>query len=355
MEQPQTGVEAIAEACLRMSFAEAPIPMPERGAPWHGQLQLAFRVGNDGTTGHQGAATAPLKLQRAFPQTDGRCELPILHTAGGLVGGDRLSLALELAANSRALLTSVAAQKVYGSVGRSFLAPEGRWARQDLTARLAPGADLEWLPQELVLYGDGLLEQHTRVELAAGASWLGMEVVRFGRTAAGEGLGRGCWRSHLEIRRGVAPCQRFELVDRLELGEASLPSLHGLDGQPVFGSLVWAAPEPLAADTLAELLERCRSDRRGLGGTMVCAALDQGLVARYRGASSAQARHWFVRVWARIRALRGQDPPVLPRFWPFQEDPLAGAGAGAGAGSGAGEAENGGYGAPPPRFGPPAP
>jgi urease accessory protein len=315
-----------------MCAAEASTPMPDPPPPWHGQLSLRFGSGADGATHHQGAATAPLKLQRGFSQADGRCELPILHTAGGLVGGDRLSLDLELGPASRARLTSVAAQKVYGSVGRSQRTPGGRWARQELTARLAAGADLEWLPQELVLYADGLLEQHTRVELAAGASWLGMEVVRLGRTAAGEDLGRGCWRSHLEIVRGGGPVPRWELVDRLELGGASLQGPHGLAGQPVFGSLVWAAPEALAAPTLAALLEDCRAARWGLEGEMVCGGLDQGLVARYRGTSSAHARHWFVRIWARIRAQRGQDPPVLPRFWPFQEDPLVTGGAVAEAG-----------------------
>ena len=164
---------------------------------------------------HQGWATAPLKLQRAFRQSDGRCELPLLHTAGGLVGGDRLTIEADLDAGSRALLTSVAAQKVYGSVGRSRRAPAGSWARQDLRFALAAGADLEWLPQELVLYGGGLFEQDLRVELSEGASFLAMEVVRLGLTAAGEDLGPGRWRSALEIRRQTA--------DRPPLGAGRSP------------------------------------------------------------------------------------------------------------------------------------
>ena len=67
---------------------------------------------------HQAAAQAPLKWLRGYADRDGRLQLPLLHTAGGLVGGDRLSLSLELEGGSRALLTSVAAQKVYGTVGR---------------------------------------------------------------------------------------------------------------------------------------------------------------------------------------------------------------------------------------------
>ena len=271
---------------------------------------------------HQGWATSPLKLQRAYPQADGRCELPLLHTAGGLVGGDQLTLRAHLAPGSQALITSVAAQKVYGTVGRSRLVPQGQWARQSLHFSLETGSDLEWLPQELVLFAGGLLEQNLTVELAAGASWLGMDVVRLGRSAAGETLGQGCWRSRLQVCRRGPEGRRWELVDPLEISGASLATEHGMAGQPVLGSLVWAAPQPLGAAALAQLLADCRSDRQGLEGDLACGALDQGLIARYRGPSSQAARFWFTRVWARIRAARGLTAPELPRVWPFQEQPL---------------------------------
>lgn len=262
-------------------------------------------------------------MQRAFHHADGRCELPLLHTAGGLVGGDQLGVSLELAAGSRALLTSVAAQKVYGTVGRSRQAPKGSWALQELNVQMAPDADLEWLPQELVLYANGLYAQHTRVELAPGASYLGAEVVRLGRSAAGETLQAGRWRSSLEIRRQGPAGPRWELVDRLELGGEGLEGQHGMAGLPVFGSLVWAAPAPLEPPALSALLTACRAARQGLDGEMACGALEQGLVARYRGPSSQAARHWFTRLWALTRQQRQLAAPELPRVWPFQEQPFA--------------------------------
>ena len=194
------------------------------------------------------------------------------------MGGDRLSLEVKLGAGSSALLTSVAAQKVYGSVGRSRRAPAGLWARQELRMTLAEGADLEWLPQELVLYADGLYSQRLRVELAPGASWLGAEVVRLGRTAAGEQLGQGRWRSCLELVRLRPEGRRWELVDRLELADAALHGEHGMAGEPVYGALVWAAPHPLAAGALADLVAEARQARAGLEGQMDCGALEQGLV-----------------------------------------------------------------------------
>ena len=241
------------------------------------------------------------------------------------MGGDRLTLEIHHGEGSQALITSVAAQKVYGSIGRSRRTPAGAWAGQSLNVTLEQGADLEWLPQELVLYANGLYQQHTRVVLAPGASWLGAEVVRLGRTAAGEGLEAGRWRSRLEIsrRRGGGDPDHWELVDRLELSGAALADPHGMGGEAVYGSLVWVGADDPGGETLAALLHQCRQAREGLAGEMACGTLERGLVARYRGPSTTAARWWFTRIWQAVRAARQLPPPELPRVWPVQEDPLA--------------------------------
>ena len=289
--------------------------------PWHGRCDLQLRASN-GITRHQGGCTAPFKLLRSERGDDGRCELPVLHTAGGLVGGDQLSLNIKLEANSRGLITSVAAQKVYGSIGRSRLQPEGCFAHQQVRCSLDSGSDLEWLPQELVLYADALFKQQLMVTLPQGASFFSAEIVRLGRTAAGETLQQGRWRSNLIIQRVAASSSTWELADRVELGGANLESPHGLGGAPVFGTLVWAAPMAMVPETTATLLEGARADREGLTGTMRCGALNQGMIARYSGDSSRDARFWFSRIWERTRTLRGLKRPRIPRVWPLQEQPL---------------------------------
>jgi urease accessory protein len=289
--------------------------------PWHGTCNLQFFEGSRGSQ-HQGGCTSPLKLMRAERGENGRCELPLLHTAGGLVGGDQLSINLGLRPSSRCLLTSVAAQKVYGSVGRSQLHPQGAWARQQVAAELDAGADLEWLPQELVLYANALFEQNLSVILPKNGSFLSAEIVRLGRTAANETLGHGCWRSGIQIQRQTSKGTCWELVDRLEISDEALKSVHGLNQQPVFGTLVWAAPFPLQTDLINTLLEDVRQDRNELEGTMHCGVLPQGLIARYSGHSSRDARFWFSRIWARTRQARDLAPPQIPRVWPLQEHPL---------------------------------
>ena len=286
---------------------------------WSAQAWLTLQ-GRAG--GYQAGATAPLKWLRSYGRDDGYRELPLLHTAGGLVGGDRLQLAFEGSGDSQALLTTVAAQKVYGSLGRFRQDDTPRWAHQSVRIQLRDQAQLEWLPQELVLYGDGLLQQEVTVELEPGCSWLGTDVVRLGRSAAGEGLGHGCWRSSLTIRRREpAGGDRWELVDRLSLDRDALLRQHGMAGQPALGTLVWAAPSSIEATALDALVAEGRRLRQGLQGEMALGRLEQGLIARYRGDSTQMARFWFCRLWGLLRQHRGQDRPALPRVWPFQENP----------------------------------
>ena len=296
----------------------------QRLDPWQGHCRLQF-VQQGERTIHQGGCSAPFKLLRSEDGADGRREIPLLHTAGGLVGGDQLEIDIALGANSRSLITSVAAQKVYGSIGRSRLNPQGSWARQQVNCQLSSNSDLEWLPQELVVYANALYEQQLSVRLPQDASFLGAEIVRLGRTAAGETLQQGRWRSSLSIQRVSAnrsEPQCWELVDRLELGDSSLHDLHGLHHQPVFGTLIWAAPMPLHAHILKELVDAARGDRDGLEGTMRCGELQQGFIARYAGPSSRDARFWFSRIWRRTRLLRNLNEPNIPRVWPLQEQPL---------------------------------
>ncbi len=288
---------------------------------WHGTCNLQFHADSSGSQ-HQGGCTSPFKLMRAERGANGRCELPLLHTAGGLVGGDQLSINLNLKPSSRCLITSVAAQKVYGSVGRSQLHPQGVWAQHNMDAELHSASDLEWLPQEVVLYSNALFHQNLTVSLPLDGSFLSAEIVRLGRTAASETLGKGRWRSSVQLHRRTPEGILWELVDRLELSEEALQGPHGLNQKPVFGSLIWAAPFALEPEIMNNLIKEARRDRCGLKGEMHCGQLHQGLIARYSGDSSRDARFWFSRIWALTRQARNLSTPTIPRVWPLQENPF---------------------------------
>tara|TARA_Y100001968_G_scaffold75115_3_gene66529 strand:- start:1404 stop:2294 length:891 start_codon:yes stop_codon:yes gene_type:complete len=288
---------------------------------WLGKCDLCFerREPDKKLTIQYGSFNAPFKLIKTTNNSDGRCEVPLLHTAGGLVGGDELILNINLRPKSSGLVTTVAAQKVYGTVGRSTIHPEGSWAKQLCNFNLQKDGDLEWVPQELVIFKGGLFEQTMRVELESGASFLSTEIVRLGRTSAGEKLEDGCWRSKVEISRNSPNSKYWEFIDQLELSGEALTSNHGLNFNPVFGSLIWIAPENFSTKNIEALIEVSRSIKQDLSGEMVCTPLKRGISARYLGESTQAARFWFLRIWSNIREIRNLSFPGNIRVWPLQE------------------------------------
>lgn len=242
---------------------------------WHGSLNLVYAHHYGKTELIQNRVQAPLKVQRPFyPEGSDICHSVLLHTAGGIVGGDHLSLNFHLQPNAQALITTAAASKIYRS--------NGLQARQNIQMQVDADACLEWLPQEAIVFNGATYRQDLRVELAPGASWLGWEITRFGRTARGERFLQGEWRSHTEIWQQGHPLW----IDRQWLpgGEEIINSPHGLAGQPIVASLVWVgkAVEP-------EIVEKARllwtlANRQGEAGVT---RLISGLLCRYRGSSTS--------------------------------------------------------------------
>jgi urease accessory protein len=224
----------------------------------------------------------------------------LIHTAGGVAGGDRLSADISLEPQAHAVLTTAAASKVYR------MPTQG--AEQIITADLGEGACLEWLPQETILFNQARFNQHVRVNLAPGARWLGWDICRFGRTACGEKFLEGEWRSHTEVRQLGVPLW----VDRqwLSGGQPRLDHPHGLGGYPVVGTLAWVGQsvEP-------ELVKRLRSCWTSDPGEAGVTRLQQGVVCRYRGPSTHDVREWFTQVWNEVRSYALGQPACLPRVW----------------------------------------
>jgi urease accessory protein len=267
---------------------------------WHGTLHLEFANWNGVTQLIHNAGRAPLRVQRPlYPEGEQVCHTAIVHTAGGVVGGDRLTLNLRLQPEAQALITTPAAAKVYRTNGNE--------ACQQVWIDVAEGACLEWLPQEAIVFDGALYRQAMRVNLAPGAHWLGWEVTRFGRTARGESFTQGSWRSQTEVWQAGKPVW----IDRQWLpGDQDLfMSPHGLAGCPVVGSFAW-----IGQSVEPEFVEKMRSLWQGTGEVGVT-RLPVGLLCRYRGQSSVEARRWFVEVWGTVRSQFFERAPHVPRIW----------------------------------------
>ena len=272
-------------------------------APWAGELELEFIKRNQQTVLNRTYAVAPWKVQRSFyPEGEEVCHCILLHTAGGLVGGDRLSAKIHLHAHAQALLTTATASKIYRSTGAESL--------QNIYIRIDEGASLEWFPQETIAFAESQYRQTTRIELAPSATCTMWEIVRFGRTARGEKFLKGNWRSYTEVWRDQSPLW----IDRQYLNgnPETLQSPNGLNEYAIAASFIF-----VGAQVEPELIDQIRStweDGNYQGTSGVTRSL-AGLVCRYCGDSSSDARKWFQQIWQLLRVSYKNRAICVPRVW----------------------------------------
>lgn len=276
---------------------------------WRGLLELCFANINGKTSPIKNYSTSPLRIQRPFypAVAPDNCQSVIVHTAGGMVGGDQLDMAITAESATQALVTTAAAHKVYRS--------EGDWAKQTIQLSVGAGAYLEWLPQELILFDGGRFQQAIRVDLEPGGMWLGWDITRFGRSARGERLNAGRWRSQTEIWQQGIPLW----IDRQQLkgGSEVLDSRNGLAGHPVVGTFLLLG-RSISAEHLARLRNLLDTHAPSAGtnsGDVGLTQLEQGLVARYRGPSSQLARQYFIHIWQYLRTEILGQKAYVPRVW----------------------------------------
>ena len=267
---------------------------------WRARLDLGYRRDGERTVLTTRAHQGPLVVQKSlYPEGGGVCQNVIIHPPGGIVGGDTLAVNVDAGPDTHVQLTTPGAAKCYRS--------GGAFAQQRILLRASRRAILEWLPQETIVFDGSKIDLDLAVDLADDARFLGWDVVCLGRTAAGERFHRGELRQRLAIMRDGAPV----FVERAVLrgGAPMLESPVGLHGNPVFGTFLAAAPALTHA-----MLESCRQVAPMTGEGAVT-RLPGVLIARYRGASAAAARHYFVELWRKLRPALALRTAVPPRIW----------------------------------------
>lgn len=287
-------------ASVSPSDPRANPPGAAAGDGWSAALDLGVvRSGERSVLGrrrHQG----PLHVQKAlYPEGGHVCHLVLVHPPGGIVGGDRLAIDLDVGAGAHALVTTPGATKWYGSAARR--------ARQDVRLTLSAGSVLEWLPQETIVFDAADAEMTLAVDMAPGAGFVGMEVLCLGRTASGETFTRGRLAVGTTVAREGAKLWLERGVVRG--GDPLLQSPVGFAGAPVTGTLIVAS----AAVTPA-LRDACR-DVAPCAGRGAVTLLPGLLVARYLGPGTEPARAWLAALWCVVRPTVAGTAPMLPRLW----------------------------------------
>ncbi|SDT89198.1 urease accessory protein [Pseudomonas pohangensis] len=264
---------------------------------WHARLELGYARVADSTRPVLRRHLGPLRVQKHLygdgPQV---CQHIIVHPPGGIAGGDRLDISATVGEQAWAQLTSPGAAKWYHASSPAF---------QQIQLRVAPGATLEWLPQETIIYSGARAELSTAIELQGDARLCYWDMIALGRPASGERFNQGHFQSRLDIRRDgqLLWHERQRILGDDGLLDASI----GLAGQPVFATLL------VSGEMDSALLERCRSIPGRVRGDL--SQLPGLVVARCLAHEALHARAWLIELWRLLRpALLGRAA-VPPRIW----------------------------------------
>ena len=277
---------------------------------WPGSLALQATRDASGATRVHARHEGPLRLLKTlYPEGPGIAHAVLVHPPGGLVGGDRLDVQVDVAAGAHLLLTNPAATRFYRSLGLP--------AVQQVQARVAPGARLEWLPQETLAYDGckGVNEVRLRLE-GEDSSLMASELLALGLPEAGKPFTQGSLLQHLEIEGLWRDRGRIDAQD-----EALLHGPCGLGGRRVLGTLLFAqgraldaaALEPLIDASRAMLAEAAAEHTSLIGGVTLLHG--RMLLARLLADDVEPAQAVLRRVRALWRKALWDLEPVEPRIW----------------------------------------
>jgi urease accessory protein len=297
----------------------------------------AARVGRDGALRlsfeRRGAVTAltgcrsilPLQVLAPVALDDPAAVVSILNPTGGLLGGDRLSIEVDVAAGAHAVLTTPSATRVYRADGAPTV--------QTVRLRLRPGAVVEWVPDHTIPFAGSALRQAFDVELDETAALVLVDAFSAGRIALGEAWRFALLESAISIRDrcGWLLHDRFVLRGRAGVvraaggrgagdppGEARLS-----EDEPAFGGLGFAEAHPYfasiavigafdAARFAAEVQQRVGADTPGacLGAAVLPR---RGALVRCLARNAPALVEAVERCWNLARAALLARPPLALR------------------------------------------
>jgi urease accessory protein len=260
-----------------------------------GTLAVAVKLRDQQTVLDRFRQEGCLKARLPRPENGAWTSLVTLNSSGGIAQGDRLGTTLTAGPDTALTVASQAAERYYRSE------PGTRAAEIRTTLTVAPGAALEWLPQETILFEGCAVDRRLDISLAPDAWFLGVETLVFGRAAMGETLHAIRLRDAIRVHRAG----RLIWQDAVRLdgtGQSLLDRPAIAAGGRAVATLVHAAPGAAGA------VERLRAVLAPFEAGV--SAFEDLLIMRIVAVDGACARAAIV---AALAALRAGRP--LPRVW----------------------------------------
>jgi urease accessory protein len=247
----------------------------------------------------------PLRVLFPTPAAGDPTLAVIVTTSGGLVAGDRLDIAIRVGPAAAAHVTASAAEKIYRSTGPTTTIVQ--------SLVVETGAALEFLPPETILFDGARLRRETVVELGRGGSFLGGDIVVFGRRARGERFTRGFFREVWEVRRGG------ELIwgDALHLeGDVAriIDDPACFAGAAAFATMI-LSPTGQNPRMFLDCARAVQSARATVGLRAGVTAIEDLVVARWLATDASLLKRAYAGLACHFRSTALGLAPQLPRIW----------------------------------------
>jgi urease accessory protein len=149
----------------------------------------------------------PLRVVRAFPQNGGAALVHLHNVSGGLLGGDRLALAVNVGAGADVQVTTTGATRIYRPRAEASVTIQ----RNEIF--IGEGGLLEYLPDAAIPFSRARFSQRTMIRLAEGAGLFWWEILAPGREARGEIFEY----ESVELKTDVRACGRLIAAERVRL------------------------------------------------------------------------------------------------------------------------------------------
>jgi urease accessory protein len=177
---------------LKNTATRLPEPALTHTAARHGELRLRFACRGNQTVMIESFFRTPLQVMRATKDSAGCACVYMLSPTGGVVQGDQYKFNITVEENAHALVTTLAATKVYRM--------DCDKAVQHIHIEVMPNAVLEFLPDAAILFADAHFEQDIDIFLHQGALLMFQDSIMPGRLASGESLQFTRYRNRLTVR-----------------------------------------------------------------------------------------------------------------------------------------------------------
>lgn len=287
----------------------------ELGSSWFAQIELQLAFGKHGTSLSRSRHCGPLYVQKPFyPEGPELAHIYLLHPPGGIVSGDHLSIEIDATANSKALVTTPGAARIYRARDTSPL------QRQQVTLRLGTAASLEWFPLETIAYSGSCVELETTIELNHGSRFIGWEITCFGLPASGEPYQHGSFQQRYKVSKNGLPL----FIDSLSLSDKNsaqfFAGVAGMRGLSVSGFALFGPFDDSNVDkheSIQAQLTRLReaSIAQGFENVAAISRVGNFFVGRYLGGSTEHARKVFTAWWQILRPSLLGRTACAPRIW----------------------------------------